>query len=335
MGGGEGGGPEVKYSWSSSWTQSHAQSPVIAGVHWSHDGSRWVSVSPLNLNAFQICSRCDGLTCCCRNYDFASDGRWNSYRAGIEIPIGRDEEPILQKYRAKWYQREVVNCVVTVKWQIVYRSVRRLSCRTPTLTHLRSLRRPISQHSKKPVVCLSVLWPSCKHCCTAPNMPHPCNLLPQSTHVLTWCDRLLLLSGRCWYKLSAAKPSTSSINICSRGRKQINLQRFCPHCSACSISSQRHQKQSLSFFKQAEQTEPSVNPDSFVWPACYADPAGAAASAALQQKSQPNGLDVFSSDFIGLAWLQGEGVRRLRTSLQAVVIKSACSKHASSTTSAL
>ncbi|DBA71096.1 hypothetical protein WJX79_005075 [Trebouxia sp. C0005] len=42
-----------------------------------------------------------------RDYDFTSDDRWNRYRAGIEIPPGRDEEAILHKYKLKWYQREV------------------------------------------------------------------------------------------------------------------------------------------------------------------------------------------------------------------------------------
>jgi len=45
----------------------------------------------------------------CRDYDFAADDRWNRYRGGIEIPPGRNEEAILQKYKAKWYQREVVS----------------------------------------------------------------------------------------------------------------------------------------------------------------------------------------------------------------------------------
>ncbi|KAL3155350.1 hypothetical protein ABBQ38_010911 [Trebouxia sp. C0009 RCD-2024] len=43
------------------------------------------------------------------SYDFASDERWNRYCAGIEIPPGRDEDSILHKYKAKWYQREVDN----------------------------------------------------------------------------------------------------------------------------------------------------------------------------------------------------------------------------------
>ncbi|KAL0051302.1 hypothetical protein WJX82_005382 [Trebouxia sp. C0006] len=37
-----------------------------------------------------------------RDYDFTSDDRWNRYRAGIEIPPGRDEEAILHKYKLKW-----------------------------------------------------------------------------------------------------------------------------------------------------------------------------------------------------------------------------------------
>ncbi len=53
----------------------------------------------------------------CRDYDFTSDDRWNRYRAGIEIPPGRDEEAILHKYKLKWYQREVVSpdCFSTIR----------------------------------------------------------------------------------------------------------------------------------------------------------------------------------------------------------------------------
>ncbi|KAL3138496.1 hypothetical protein ABBQ32_006286 [Trebouxia sp. C0010 RCD-2024] len=43
------------------------------------------------------------------SYDFASDDCWNTYRAGIQIPPGRDEDSIIHKYKAKWYQREVDN----------------------------------------------------------------------------------------------------------------------------------------------------------------------------------------------------------------------------------
>lgn len=42
-----------------------------------------------------------------RNFDFASDDRWNRYRARIEIPPDKDEQAILQKYKVKWYQKEV------------------------------------------------------------------------------------------------------------------------------------------------------------------------------------------------------------------------------------
>ena len=47
----------------------------------------------------------------CRNFDFASDDRWNRYRARIEIPPDRDEQAILQKYKVKWYQKEVVGVI--------------------------------------------------------------------------------------------------------------------------------------------------------------------------------------------------------------------------------
>lgn len=66
-----------------------------------------------------------------REYDFASDDRWNRYRAGIEIPPGRDEEAILQKYRLKWYQREVVSRCWSFRHYLVHCALRYWGSRLP------------------------------------------------------------------------------------------------------------------------------------------------------------------------------------------------------------
>ncbi|GAQ90763.1 hypothetical protein KFL_006820010 [Klebsormidium nitens] len=40
-------------------------------------------------------------------YDFAGDARWVQYRQNLEIPVGRDMEQVLARYKAKFYQRHV------------------------------------------------------------------------------------------------------------------------------------------------------------------------------------------------------------------------------------
>ena len=36
------------------------------------------------------------------------DERWRHYETNIEVPLGRDRETVLQKFKAKWYKREIV-----------------------------------------------------------------------------------------------------------------------------------------------------------------------------------------------------------------------------------
>ena len=44
----------------------------------------------------------------CRSFDFEGDERWRQYETNIEVPPGRDREAVLQKFKAKWYKREIV-----------------------------------------------------------------------------------------------------------------------------------------------------------------------------------------------------------------------------------
>ena len=43
-----------------------------------------------------------------RSFDFDGDERWRQYETNIEVPPGRDRETVLQKFKAKWYKREIV-----------------------------------------------------------------------------------------------------------------------------------------------------------------------------------------------------------------------------------
>ena len=42
-----------------------------------------------------------------RSFDFDGDERWQQYKMNLEIPLGR--ESALQKFKAKWYKREIVS----------------------------------------------------------------------------------------------------------------------------------------------------------------------------------------------------------------------------------
>ena len=44
----------------------------------------------------------------CRSFNFEGDERWRQYETNIEVPPGRDREAVLQKFKAKWYKREIV-----------------------------------------------------------------------------------------------------------------------------------------------------------------------------------------------------------------------------------
>lgn len=45
----------------------------------------------------------------CRLYDFEGNEKWRSYQANLELPAGRDATALIQKFKAKWYQREIVS----------------------------------------------------------------------------------------------------------------------------------------------------------------------------------------------------------------------------------
>lgn len=42
-----------------------------------------------------------------RLYDFEGNEKWRSYQANLEFPAGRDATALIQKFKAKWYQREI------------------------------------------------------------------------------------------------------------------------------------------------------------------------------------------------------------------------------------
>ena len=44
----------------------------------------------------------------CRNFDFDGNATWRTYQANLEIPTGRDVAATIEKFKAKWYQREIV-----------------------------------------------------------------------------------------------------------------------------------------------------------------------------------------------------------------------------------
>ena len=50
----------------------------------------------------------------CRSFDFDGDKRWRQYETNIEVPPGRDREAVLQKFKAKWYKREIVSASKTL-----------------------------------------------------------------------------------------------------------------------------------------------------------------------------------------------------------------------------
>ena len=43
----------------------------------------------------------------CRSFDFEAQEGWRAYRLNLEIPPGK--EALLDKFRAKWYKREIVS----------------------------------------------------------------------------------------------------------------------------------------------------------------------------------------------------------------------------------
>ncbi|BDA49740.1 hypothetical protein COCOBI_14-3600 [Coccomyxa sp. Obi] len=42
-----------------------------------------------------------------RSFDFDGDERWKSYVMNLEIPPGRDKNAVIEKFKAKWYKREI------------------------------------------------------------------------------------------------------------------------------------------------------------------------------------------------------------------------------------
>lgn len=49
----------------------------------------------------------------CRTFDFDGDERWKSYVMNLEIPPGRDKNAVIEKFKAKWYKREIVSAHMT------------------------------------------------------------------------------------------------------------------------------------------------------------------------------------------------------------------------------
>lgn len=43
-----------------------------------------------------------------RAYDFDGDERWKKYVMNLEIPPGRDNTAVIERFKAKWYKREIV-----------------------------------------------------------------------------------------------------------------------------------------------------------------------------------------------------------------------------------
>ena len=48
----------------------------------------------------------------CRTFDFDGDERWKSYVMNLEIPPGRDKNAVIDKFKAKWYKREIVSAQI-------------------------------------------------------------------------------------------------------------------------------------------------------------------------------------------------------------------------------
>lgn len=46
---------------------------------------------------------------CFRSFDFKDNQQWQNYKLNLEFPAGADEEKLLQRVQAKWYQREIVS----------------------------------------------------------------------------------------------------------------------------------------------------------------------------------------------------------------------------------
>jgi hypothetical protein len=44
-----------------------------------------------------------------RAFDFEGDERWKKYVMNLEIPPGRDTSAVIERFKAKWYKREIVS----------------------------------------------------------------------------------------------------------------------------------------------------------------------------------------------------------------------------------
>lgn len=59
------------------------------------------------------CRRPTACPVSCRSFDFDGDERWKSYVMNLEIPPGRDKNAVIDKFKAKWYKREIVRAKMT------------------------------------------------------------------------------------------------------------------------------------------------------------------------------------------------------------------------------
>ena len=44
-----------------------------------------------------------------RAFDFEGNERWKKYVMNLEIPPGRDTSAVIERFKAKWYKREIVS----------------------------------------------------------------------------------------------------------------------------------------------------------------------------------------------------------------------------------
>lgn len=44
-------------------------------------------------------------------YDFEHDSKWLQYQQNLEIPVGRNRDDVLFKYKQKYYKANVVSCI--------------------------------------------------------------------------------------------------------------------------------------------------------------------------------------------------------------------------------
>jgi hypothetical protein len=47
-------------------------------------------------------------------YDFEHDSKWLQYKQNLEIPVGRNRDDVLFKYKQKYYKANVVSCINTI-----------------------------------------------------------------------------------------------------------------------------------------------------------------------------------------------------------------------------